>query len=160
MNLATKAILVFLLTAIAKMTIASYEQISDQVCNDISNQLPAHESELRVPQAPSFPLVSSWNIYTWESTSCHIDSSTLTDKNHDIVIKIDGRDENGDWVGIDTKVSCLFTSDYEWTCLYSEITHNVNYTLHFIQVGLQYSGLKPSQQDILSEALSATRQYF
>jgi len=158
MKLIVKLSLGLVLGVFAQYSLASYDAIRSQVCDDLVNNLPEHEKETRIPQEP-YPLVSSSNKYTWEKSSCYIDDSTLTDKNHDFIIDISGKNERGEWVGIDAKISCLFTSDYEWACLYSYITHNLYYELRLIQFGLQWQGLWPSQQDLLDGALKATNQY-
>ena len=143
----------------SQLSFASYANISNQICNEIISKLPSHEREVRLPIYPTFPLVGEYNKYEFTYKSCSIDSQTLTDKNHDILIKINGRGVEGNTVGIDAKVSCLFTSDYEWACLYSKITHNINMELHYIQFGHQWTRQVPSQQSILDIALAATNQY-
>lgn len=151
--------LTFLLSLIlaSHSSLASYENIEREVCANILSALPTHAREVRLPRHPDYPLLFSANKYTWTDKTCSIINQTS--KDHQININITGKDESGKDAGINAKVSCLFTSDYQWTCLYKEISHTIFYELHFIDYGRQHRGLSPSYQFILDQATNATNRY-
>lgn len=140
---------------------ASYDSIATQACGTILENLPEYQYEIKIPQAP-YQTVEYTNKYTWQKKSCYINSNTTTDIRHDIVLDIQGVTAGGETARLDANIICQFTSNYEWSCLFSRTYHTIDREVSYVfQPGwVQYRELVPSQEFILSNALNATNTYF